>query len=76
MLAVVDTARYEMRLSSNQAYSHMEQSLCQRIALIIITTLEVTVVALQGYDNPYSESNLSNCTMCLLLGANFWVLYF
>jgi len=56
----------------------MEQLFCRRFALI--TALEVVPVALEGSDDPCSESNSSkftdglnvwNAVMC-----DFWVLFF
>jgi len=60
---------------SNRAYLHMEQLFCWRFELI--TTLEVVPVALEGSDDPWSESNslhslnLWCAVMCGYSGAFF-----
>ena len=62
----------------NRAYPRMEQLFCRRFALIV--ALEVASVALEGSDDPCSESNSSKFTdglnlchavMCRFLGAFF-----
>ena len=51
---------------SHRIYLCMEQLFCRRFALI--TALEVVPVALEGPDDPCSESNLSN----FMDGLNLW----
>ena len=51
---------------SNRAYPRMEQLFCRRFALI--TTLKLVPVALEGFDDPFSESNSSTFTD----GLNLW----
>ena len=60
MAVVVDTARYEMQLGYNRAYSHMEQFFVK--GLFSLYNMHIVRVALEGSDDSYSESKSSKFT--------------